>query len=83
MASTEVKVTVGQVAERAINRLQSRIDTLEAGIERRDLTITRQEDQMRQLLSYCQGQAQHSGSATDESAYDDVAAKLRSILDGE
>lgn len=77
------KVTVGQVAQQAINRLQSRIDTLGAGIERRDLTIARQEDQMRQLLSYCEDQAQHSGYALEESAYRDIAGKLRQLLDGE
>jgi hypothetical protein len=77
------KVTVGQVAEQAINRLQSRIDTLQAGIERRDLTIVRQQEQMRELLSYCRSQAQHSGYALEESAYEDIAGKMRGMLDGE
>ena len=76
-------VTVGQVAEQAINRLQSRVDTLQAGIERRDLTIANLEERMRTLLSYCQQQAQHCGSAVDETAYGDVAGKLRGMLDGE
>lgn len=76
-------VTVGQVAQRAIDRLQARIDTLEAGVERRDLTINRQTEQLRQVLSYCEDQAQHAGYALEESAYRDAAEKLRAILDGE
>lgn len=63
------QVTVDQVAQQAIERLQGRINELE--------------EAARELLSYCEGQAQHSGSAVDESAYGDVAGKLRAILDGE
>lgn len=63
------QVTVGQVAQQAIERLQGRINELE--------------EAARELLSYCEGQAQHSGSAVDESAYDDISRKLRDLLDGE
>lgn len=76
-------LTTGQVAEQAIERLQSRIDTLTTGVERRDLTIANLEERMRTLLSYCTEQAQHSGYALEESAYEDIAGKLRGLLDGE
>jgi hypothetical protein len=40
-------------------------------------------DELRHLLSYCEDQAQHIGSVVGQEAYDDVADKLREILDGE
>jgi alkaline phosphatase len=77
------QVSTADVSRSAINRLEARVETLQVGIERRDLTINRLQDQARELLSYCESQAQHCGSAVDETAYGDVAGKLRGILDGE
>ena len=77
------QVTVGQVAQRAIGRLQGRIETLTAIMGEVFRISADLQDQLRQLVSYCEDQAQHSGSAVDESAYTDVASKLRAILDGE
>lgn len=45
--------------------------------------LTTREDELRELLSYFEAQAQHSGYALEESAYTDAAGKLRAILDGE
>lgn len=77
------QVSTADVSRSAINRLEARIDKLQAGVERRDLTISRHQDQLREALSYCESQAQHAGYALEESAYRDVAEKLRAILDGE
>lgn len=79
----EGTVTVGDVSRQAIQRLELTTARLIVGIERRDLTIANMGERMRQLLSYCEGQAQHCGSAVDESAYGDIADKLRGMLDGE
>lgn len=79
----EGTVSVGDVARQAIHRLEVTTARLIVGIERRDQTIAQTQDQLRELLSHCEAQAQHSGSAVDESAYNDVAGKLRGILDGE
>jgi hypothetical protein len=43
-----------------------------------------QQDQLRQLLSYCETNSPEGFKLTDaEEAYRDVAGKLRAILDGE
>lgn len=70
------KVTTGQVAQQAIERLGRQVREIVKKERQRD-------EALRQLLSYCEDQAQHSGYALEESAYDDVAQKLRGILDGE
>ena len=42
--------------------------------------MVRREHQLHELLSYLDGQAQHSGYALEEDAYRDAATKLREIL---
>ena len=76
-------VTVGQVAQQAIDRLQGKYDQLQASLAEISTVSASLQDQLRELLSYCEGQAQHSGYALEESAYLDVAQKLRHLLDGE
>lgn len=77
------QVTVGQVAQQAIGRLQARIVALQSALAEVRTQSAHVQDTFRQLLSYCEDQAQHSGSAVDESAYSDIAGKLRQLLDGE
>jgi hypothetical protein len=79
----EGTVSVGQVTQQVIERLQGRAASVTAAMSEASRISTDLQDQLRQLLSYCEDQAQHSGYALEESAYRDVADKLRAILDGE
>lgn len=46
--------------------------------------VETQQDQLRQLLSYCETNSPEGFKLTDaEEAYRDIAGKLRAILDGE
>lgn len=66
MQAAGQEVSTADVARQVITRMS------EAAIIR--------EHQLHELLSYLDGQVQHAGSAVDESAYGDAAAKLREIL---
>jgi hypothetical protein len=79
----EENVTVGDVSRQAIERISGQVKSLTATMNEAARISADLQDQFRELLSYCEAQAQHSGSAVDESAYNDVAGKLRAILDGE
>lgn len=84
MAETpKMAVSVGQVAEMAIGRLQGKYDALQAALAEIAQASAQLQEEFRYLLSYCEEQAQHSGYALEESAYRDVADKLRTLLDGE
>ena len=66
------QVTVGQVAQQAIERLQGRINELE--------------EAARELLSYCEVEADEWPEdviLTPGDAYRDVTGKLRTMLAGE
>jgi len=76
-------VTVDRVAQQAIERLQGRFDSLQQHLVDVQQASAQLQEQFRQLLSYCEDQAQHSGYALEESAYLDIAGKLRQLLDGE
>lgn len=71
------QVTIGQVAQQAIERLTAQGKTLASTLAEVSRISTDLQDQLRELLSYCESQA------LEESAYRDVASKLRGILDGE
>jgi hypothetical protein len=66
MQAAGQEVSTSDVARQVITRMS------EAAIIR--------EHQLHELLSYLDGQAQHAGSAVDESAYRDAADKLREVL---
>ena len=78
-------VSVGDVSRQAIERLQGRVASITQTMGEVSRISADLQDQMRQLLSYCESQDPGPGfKRTDaELAYSDVADKLRNILDGE
>lgn len=84
------QVTVGQVAQQAIGRLQGRIETLTAIMGDVSRISADLQDQLRQLVSYCEGQAADADDSMGyyerqyaRPVYGEIAEKLRAILDGE
>lgn len=83
MPETRMAVSTADVSRMALDRLATSLDELKAGVLKQAKHIMALEDEFRHLLSYCEDQAQHSGYALEQSAYLDIADKLRSLLDGE
>lgn len=80
------QVTVGQVAQQAIERLQSRFDALQAALGEVRTQSAQLQDAFRQLLSYCEtaaARAERNDRMDIADAYDDITRKLRDLLDGE
>jgi len=79
-------VSTADVSRMAIDRLQRRFDSLQKAMEEVGRVSADLQDQLRELLSYCETE---SGKYPEDvilnpgDAYRDVADKLRGILDGE
>jgi hypothetical protein len=80
------EVSTHDVARQAVDRLAARAAAAEASLAEVTRVTCELQDQLRELLSYCQTQAEafDPDDQIDEfNPYDDVTVKLREILDGE
>ncbi|HJT93201.1 MAG TPA: hypothetical protein VJ777_14910 [Mycobacterium sp.] len=78
-----MNVSTHDVARMALRRLEHRTNDLASAMSDLQAATATANDELRELLSYCESQAQHSGYALEESGYADIAKRLRGILDGE
>lgn len=79
-----IEVAVGDVARQAIERLQDRFKTLQLTMGEISRVSADLQDQLRELLSYCESRNAEAATGSEAAyAYGEIADKLRGILDGE